>query len=122
MPWGNDKADSAVFEQKRNIARKGKINRSFLRGFRVPYLDTNGNTHYKALKKYAFNYDSSVIIKPQDIKNLNGLRLWPHTLDYPVPYNCDNCPTAKTLCDSKNCSMESFWIVPMHYMNAESNF
>ena len=57
-----------MYEQKRNIARKGKINRSFLRGFRLPFLDNKNNLHYNALKKYAFNYDSSVIVSQEDIK------------------------------------------------------
>ena len=116
--WEKNKADSTIFEQKRNIARKGKINRSFLRGFRLPFLDSKGSQHNQALKKYAFNYDSSIVINIDDIKK-DGFRYWPHTLDYPVPYKCESCPNHKTLCDYKNCSMESFWIVPMHFMNAE---
>jgi hypothetical protein len=65
--WSEDKAQETIFQQKRNIARKGKINPSFLRGFRLPLLDSKGNVHYNALKKYAFNYESSIIISQNDI-------------------------------------------------------
>ncbi len=42
-----DKAQETIFQQKRNIARKGKINHSFLRGFRLPLLDSKENVHYR---------------------------------------------------------------------------
>jgi hypothetical protein len=48
----------------------------------------------------------------------DGLRYWPHTLDYQLPYKCESCPKYKTLFLNKNCSMESFWIV--HFINADS--
>ncbi|CAF0728061.1 unnamed protein product [Brachionus calyciflorus] len=118
--WRDDSAEENIFQQKKNIASKAKINKSFLRGFRVPFLDQRGNVHYKALKKYAFNYDSSVIISPDDIKRHDGLRLWPHTLDFPANYTCPTCPTKKSLCNGQsNCSMSSVWIVPLHYFNIE---
>jgi len=117
--WREESADTDIYEQKKNIALNARINRSFLRGFRVPFLDQRGNSHFRALKKYAFNYDSSVIIKPQDIRKHEGFRLWPHTLDFPANYTCPTCPTKKGYCSSsQNCSLSSVWVVPMHYYNA----
>jgi hypothetical protein len=82
------------------------------------------NNHFRALKKYAFSYDSSVIIKVEDIIKNNGIRFWPHTLDFLPNYTCPSCPTKKTFCpiDRANCSMESVWVIPLHYLNAEGKF
>lgn len=86
----------------------------------MPYLDQRGNTHFKTLKKFAFNYDSSVIIKPEDIKRQNGLRFWPHTLDFAPNYTCPTCPSRAFCSDnSVNCSLSSIWVVPLHYLNVE---
>jgi hypothetical protein len=121
--WTSEKAEKDIYSQKRNIATKAKINQSFLRGFRLPFLDQKGNAHFKALKKYGFNYDSSAIIKPADIGAKNLSRFWPHTLDFPPAYNCTTCPTIDSLnCKNKsasNCSLSSVWMVPMHYFNME---
>lgn len=118
--WRDESAEENIYQQKKNIALKAKINKSFLRGFRSPFLDQRGNNHFRALKKYAFNYDSSVIVKPEDIKRHNGLRLWPHTLDFPPNYTCPTCPTMKSVCkENTNCSMSSVWVVPLHYLNVE---
>lgn len=115
--WNVDKADKDIFEQKRTISQKAKIHRSFLRGFRVPLMDNQGNSHYKALTKYAFNYDSSVIISPDDIQKINGLRYWPHTVHFEPNYTCDHCPTRRTFCGNNiNCTFSSLWILPQHYL------
>lgn len=102
---------------------KSRINRSFLRGFRLPRLDQGGNAHFKTLKKFAFNYDSSAIVRPEDIKVNGMLRFWPHTLDFAANYSCSTCPVAKSLCKEHptNCSLilNSVWIVPQHYLNVE---
>lgn len=121
--WRSDSAEENILKQKKNIANKSRINKSFLRGFRVPFLDQRGNAHFGALKKFGFNYDSSVIVGPEDIKRHNGLRLWPHTMDFPANYSCPTCPTKKSLCNGQsNCSMSSVWIVPLHYLNVESKY
>jgi hypothetical protein len=123
MKWKEDSADANIFEQKKNIATKAKINRSFLRGFRLPFLDQRGYHHYRPLKKYAFNYDSSVIIKPEDIQKHHGFRLWPHTLDFAPNYTCHTCPDRKKICKNKtNCPINGVWVVPLHYLNAEGNY
>ena len=122
-PWKEDSADTDIYEQKKNIATKARINRSFLRGFRLPFLDQKGSYHFKALKKYAFNYDSSALVKPDEIKKNKGFRLWPHTLDFPPTYECSTCPTKKTYCQGNtNCTMNAVWIVPLHYLNTEGSF
>ncbi len=119
--WKAETAEDNIYEQKKNIGRNSKINKSFLRGFRLPHLDQAGNAHFRALKKYNFNYDSSVLIKPEDVKKNNGLRFWPHTLDFAPTYNCPTCPTKKSLCNGfSNCTMNAIWIVPMHYLNIDS--
>jgi len=114
--WKSKDADKIIYEQKKNIARLAKINRSFIRGFRTPHLDQAGNAHFGALKKYAFNYDSSVVIKQRDIKDkASSMRFWPHTLDFKPSYDCSTCPNKKSFCRNKdNCSMNSVWVVPMH--------
>ena len=119
LKWREDSADADIYEQKRDTAVKARINRSFLRGFRLPFLDQRGNFHYRALKKYAFSYDSSALVRPDDIKKNNGFRQWPHTLDFPANYTCPTCPTKKSLCKDTNCSMSGVWVVPLHYLNAE---
>lgn len=89
-----------------------------MRGFRLPYLDQRGNAHFKTLKKFAFNYDSSVIVRPEDMKN--GLPFWPHTLDFTPNYTCTTCPNRKTLCeDHSNCSviLHSMWVIPQHFLH-----
>lgn len=122
-PWKEESSEKDIFEQKKRIGLKARINRSFLRGFRLPHLDQAGSIHFKALKKYAFKYDSSVIVNPKDIRRHRGFRLWPHTLDYPPSYDCLTCPDKKSFCnrntDPSVCSMNSVWIIPMHYFNAE---
>ena len=70
--WKSDTAEKSIYAQKKNIARSSRINRSFLRGFRLPGLSQSGNAHFRAVKKYAFNYDSSALIKPKDIKANRG--------------------------------------------------
>ena len=121
--WRHEEADKKIFGQKKLLEAKARINRSFLRGFRLPYLDQRGNAHFKTLRTFAFNYDSSVIVRPEDIRRNSMLRFWPHTLDFPVNYTCSTCPTAKSLCQdhSQNCSlsMSSVWIVPQHFLNVE---
>lgn len=120
--WNAKNAQKLIYEQKKNIARKAKINRSFLKGFRVPYLDQAGSTHFRALKKYAFNYDSSVVIKQKDImRNEGNMRFWPHTLDFPPSYECKTCPSKASFCqDQANCTMNSVWIVPLHFLSIET--
>ena len=120
--WTPEKAEKNIFQQKRNIAIKAKINQSFLRGFRLPLIDQGGNAHFRALKKYGFSYDSSALIKPNDIIQHNFTRLWPHTLDFPPSYQCPTCPNkesmnCKDVKDAVNCSMNGVWIVPMHFLN-----
>lgn len=119
MRWKEDLADVSIFEQKKNLANKAQINRSFLRGFRLPFLDQRGNHHYKPLKKYAFNYDSSVLIKPDDILN-HTYRFWPHTLDFMPNYSCPTCPDKKKMCKNMTiCPINGVWVVPLHYLNAD---
>lgn len=123
--WGEDLADKQIYEQKKNLVRKAQINHSFLRGFRLPMLDQNGKIHNKILKKYAFNYDSSVIIRTEDIKRFNGLRMWPHTTDFPANYTCPNCDDKLKTCheyETHNCTTKSIWVVPMHYLDAEDKY
>ena len=121
MMWKEETAEAEIFEQKKNIANKAKIQKAFLKGFRLPNLDQNGNAHLKGLRKYAFTYDSSVLIKPVDIKN--GLRYWPHTLDFSPSYACPTCPNEKLLCRGDlNCTSQSIWILPMHYFNPGGKF
>ena len=98
-----------------------KINRSFLRGFRLPRLSQDGNVHFGALKKYAFNYDSSAIVSQEDIlKNTGNMRYWPHTLDFPPTYECSTCATKRSFCREKeNCTMNSIWVVPLHTLGVE---
>jgi len=99
--WKEDSADANIYDQKKNIATKARINRSFLRGFRLPYLDQRGSSHFKALKKYAFNYDSSALVRSEDIISNKGFRQWPHTLDFPPSYDCRTCPTKKNFCQDQ---------------------
>jgi len=88
----------------------------------LPLLNGKGNGNYSAFKKYAFNYESSIIISQKDIGAYSqylqmkffklfkkksffkdGLKYWPHILDYQLPFKCDSCPEYKTLCLNKNC-------------------
>ncbi len=121
--WTPEKAEKEIFQQKRNIAVKAKINQSFLRGFRLPFVDQGSNAHFKALKKYGFNYDSSAVVKPGDIQKHNFSRQWPHTLDFPPSYDCATCPTKASLnCkdnSTANCALSSVWMIPMHFLNVK---
>ncbi len=119
--WKADTAEKTIYEQKKKIARMSKINRSFLRGFRLPRLSQDGNVHFGALKKYAFNYDSSAIVSQEDIlKNTGNMRYWPHTLDFPPTYACSTCATKRSFCREKeNCTMNSIWVVPLHTLGVE---
>lgn len=120
-PWKASTADKLIYDQKKNIARSAKINRSFLRGFRLPKMGQDGNAHFGSVKKFAFNYDSSAIVKLRDIMSNDGnMRFWPHTLDFPPTYECSTCPTKESLCRGKtNCTMNSVWVVPVHTLGVE---
>lgn len=119
--WKADSAEKTIYQQKKKIARMAKINRSFLRGFRLPKLSQDGNVHFGAIKKYAFNYDSSAIVSQEDIiKNKGNMRYWPHTLDFPPTYECGTCATKRSFCREKdNCTMNSVWVVPLHTLGVE---
>ena len=118
--WSDESAQEKIFDQKKNLGKASKINHSFLRGFRLPFLDQAGNAHFRAVKKFNFNYDSSALIKPEDVKKNKNLRFWPHTLDFEPTYDCPTCPTRDPSCNGQsNCSMNSIWVVPMHYLNIE---
>ena len=122
--WNEDNIEKIVYGQKKQISKKASINRSFLKGFRLPFLDQNGDEHLKYLKKFSINYDSSVLIKPDSIKKNNGLRFWPHTLKFDPNYTCPTCPNREIVCQDQpnECPLDSIWIVPLHYLNAEGDY
>lgn len=112
--------EKIIHEQKMRIAMNARINKSFLRGFRIPYLDQGDNIHLKALKKLAFAYDSTPLVNVNDTQANNLLRFWPHTLDFEPGYTCTSCPKPNNNEPYSNVSIESFWSVPNHFLNIES--
>ena len=50
--------------QRRNIVHHAKIPKSQIRGIRVPFLETGGDTQFALMKNEDFEYDSSFIAGP----------------------------------------------------------
>ena len=73
-----------IKEQRRIIYKNTKINRYFLRGFRMPMLLQSRTPYIKDLENYNFIYDSSFIID-ELITNY-----WPHRLNYRPSYSVNN--------------------------------
>jgi hypothetical protein len=83
------------------------IPKSSVKGYRAPYIETNGDSTMAALKSIGLTYDASYVSK------MDNSPIWPYTMDYGFTQDCqspsNNCPTA---------SYPGLWNVPMVVMTS----
>ena len=86
------------------------------RGFRAPYLASNGDM-FRALKDLGFLYDSSVLESPfwSPVSNGTGRYVWPFTYDQyspsAQPQNCENW-SASNGCPTQ--AIPGLWQIPLY--------
>ena len=93
--------------QRKNIVHHAKIPKSQIRGIRVPFLETGGDTQFALMKNEGFEYDSSFIAGPY-FEGDWRLPVWPYTLEY---------PPGLEFCDNHNCPKGNFsgiWEFPLN--------
>ena len=93
--------------QRRNIVHHAKIPKSQVRGIRVPFLETGGDTQFALMKNEGFEYDSSFIAGPY-FEGDWRLPVWPYTLEF---------PPGLEFCDNHNCPKSNFsgiWEFPLN--------
>ena len=93
--------------QRRNIVHHAKIPKSQVRGIRVPFLETGGDTQFALMKNEGFEYDSSFIAGPY-FEGDWRLPVWPYTLEF---------PPGLEFCDNHNCPKGNFsgiWEFPLN--------
>ncbi len=93
--------------QRQNIVSYAKIPKSQIRGIRVPFLETGGDTQFTLMKNEGFEYDSSFIAGPYFEGDWRQ-PVWPYTLEF---------PPGLEFCDNHNCPRSNFsgiWEVPLN--------
>jgi hypothetical protein len=76
-PWDYAKWTHEILEMRARLERYASIPRTSISGFRAPTMQTSANLHFKIISGQRFLYDSSLIIKNENI-------IWPFTLDFRV--------------------------------------
>lgn len=87
--------------QREILYKWGQVNKDDVVGFRVPFLQSGGNTMYQVLYDNKFLYDSSM-----PTEQFIDPPMWPYTLEYLSKQECviPPCPTD---------SFPGLWEVPM---------
>ena len=109
-------ATKNIAEQREILVRHTQINKSLLKGFRMPHLLQNQKFFYIDILEnfYDFTYDSSVVIKPTMKKST--FNQWPHSLHFEPNYECSYCR------NNNNKSIGRLWEVPLTYFDINGNF
>ncbi len=93
--------------QRNNIQRHANIPKKDIRGIRVPFLETGGDTQFALMREEGFEYDSSFIAGPY-FEGDWRLPVWPYTLEF---------PPGLEFCDNHNCPKGNFsgiWEFPLN--------
>ncbi|XP_054737880.1 chitin deacetylase 8 [Anastrepha obliqua] len=92
----------AEFGQQMEMLEKfAKVNRTDIKGMRLPFLQMAGNNSFEAAKRLGLLYDSS-----WPTQRYRNPAMWPYTLDYRSVQDCQigSCP---------NAAIPGFWVNPM---------
>ncbi|KAL4422673.1 hypothetical protein ABPG75_008870 [Micractinium tetrahymenae] len=102
-----------IVDARNRLADECGIPIEDIRGFRNPYLQTAPESR-KLLYENGFLYDSTLIEGRHDESLSNGMdeRVWPYTLDFGIPQDCDWYAPAQ-ICDSENEKYPGLWEVPL---------
>lgn len=94
------------------ISNFANIPEDDIKGIRVPYLQSGGDTQFAMMAHENFKYDCSRPTRAYGYTNMaNGL--WPFTMDYQPKMDCQIAPCPK-------CSFPEFWVQPM--LDLEDNW
>ncbi|KAI6190808.1 hypothetical protein M3Y97_00158700 [Aphelenchoides bicaudatus] len=87
--------------QRQILAKFANIDESQIVGMRAPQFGLGGDAQFIMAKNAGFLYDNSISVDP----GIDGEPYWPQTLDYGVPFKCENeyCPRS---------SIPGFWVIP----------
>ncbi|XP_037966996.2 chitin deacetylase 7-like [Plutella xylostella] len=88
-------------DQKKQMAAFANIPESAIKGMRMPFLQMTGNTHFSVMADAGLEYDSS-----WGATNSINPGLWPYTLDYASPQECNIGPCP-------NATFPGLWVSPM---------
>ncbi|KAI6222637.1 Polysaccharide deacetylase [Aphelenchoides besseyi] len=97
--------------QRRVMAKFANVVDSEIVGMRAPQLGLGGDVQFLMAKSSSFIYDNTIGADP----DVNGAPFWPHTLDFAVPYKCENdfCPGV---------SIPGFWVIPNNVYHGSTEF
>lgn len=90
-------------KQKENLARKARVPKSEIRGWRSPFLKPMGDAQPNILQSLGYSYDATLTISKRKQTDRAPL---PFTLDYGWPYDCKINPCPKS-------AHKGFWEVPV---------
>ncbi|XP_061174004.1 uncharacterized protein LOC133183081 [Saccostrea echinata] len=90
-------------KQKDNLAKKARIPKSKIRGWRSPFLEPMGDAQPNILQSLGYSYDATLTISKTKQTDQAPL---PFTLDYGWPYDCKIKPCPKS-------THRGFWEVPV---------
>ncbi|XP_062597797.1 uncharacterized protein LOC134259213 [Saccostrea cucullata] len=90
-------------KQKENLAKKARIPKSKIRGWRSPFLEPMGDAQPNILQSLGYSYDATLTISKSKQTDRAPL---PFTLDYGWPYDCKIKPCPKS-------THRGFWEVPV---------
>ncbi|KAI6211169.1 hypothetical protein M3Y96_00405400 [Aphelenchoides besseyi] len=102
---------SEIDGQRRVMAKFANVVDSEIVGMRAPQLGLGGDVQFLMAKNAGFIYDNTINADP----DVNGAPFWPHTLDFAVPYRCENdyCPGV---------SVPGFWVIPNNVYHGSTEF
>lgn len=90
-------------KQKENLAKKARIPKSEIQGWRSPFLEPMGDAQPNILQELGYEYDATLTISRRKQSEHAPL---PFTLDYGWPYDCKINPCPKS-------AHRGFWEVPV---------
>jgi hypothetical protein len=90
-------------KQKDNLARKARVPKSEIQGWRSPFLKPLGDAQPNILQSLGYSYDATLTISKRKQTDRGPL---PFTLDYGWPYDCKINPCPKS-------AHKGFWEVPV---------
>ena len=104
-----------------NIINKyGGVRLKDMKGLRAPFLRVGWNRQFLMMSEFGFAYDSSMLAP------FSGSPVWPYTLDYRAPHDCEYvCPRMDS-CSSELSGEDVYRILMMnfkrHYLDNRAPF
>ncbi|KAI6239536.1 Polysaccharide deacetylase [Aphelenchoides fujianensis] len=97
--------------QRQIMAKFANVNEAEIVGMRAPQLGLGGDVQFLMARSSGFLYDNTISADP----GIDGAPYWPHTLDFAVPYRCENdyCPRV---------SIPGMWALPMNVFHGTTEF